>query len=138
MKIAILTTSSRTNYGGILQCYVLQTVLQGMGHEVEVIKWSDSYVFSFCDVLRGIYKKLINKIKGRNEYVWVQLRTYIIHRRIIRFIVKNIRFTNEKYYGGTDLECLSDSGFDVFIVGSDQVWRKEYALLKIELYYLSF
>ena len=138
MKIAILTTSSRTNYGGILQCYVLQTVLRRMGHEVEVVKWSDSYVFSFCDILGYMYKKIINRIRGKKEYVWVRLRTYIIHRRIIRFIVKNIKFTDKRYNDRTALEHLSDSEFDVFIVGSDQVWRKEYACLRIELYYLSF
>ena len=34
MKIAILTLPPRENYGGILQCYALQTVLERMGHEV--------------------------------------------------------------------------------------------------------
>lgn len=37
MKIAILTLPLHTNYGGILQCYALQTVLEGMGHQVTVI-----------------------------------------------------------------------------------------------------
>lgn len=34
MKIAIVTLPLHTNYGGILQAYALQTVLQQMGHEV--------------------------------------------------------------------------------------------------------
>ena len=34
MKIAILTLPLHTNYGGILQAYALQTVLERMGHEV--------------------------------------------------------------------------------------------------------
>lgn len=34
MKIAILTLPLHTNYGGILQAYALQTILQQMGHEV--------------------------------------------------------------------------------------------------------
>ena len=37
MKIAILTLPLHTNYGGILQCYALQTVLQRMGHKVRVL-----------------------------------------------------------------------------------------------------
>ena len=42
MKIAILTQPLHNNYGGILQCYALQTVLEGMGHQVTVInrKWA--------------------------------------------------------------------------------------------------
>lgn len=37
MKIGILTLPLHTNYGGILQAYALQTVLERMGHNVEVI-----------------------------------------------------------------------------------------------------
>ena len=36
MKIGILTLPLHTNYGGILQAWALQTVLQRMGHDVEV------------------------------------------------------------------------------------------------------
>lgn len=35
MKIAIITLPLNTNYGGILQAYALQTVLQRMGHDVQ-------------------------------------------------------------------------------------------------------
>ena len=35
MKIAIITLPLHTNYGGILQAYALQTVLQRMGHDVQ-------------------------------------------------------------------------------------------------------
>ena len=37
MRIGILTLPLHTNYGGILQAYALQTVLERMGHEVEII-----------------------------------------------------------------------------------------------------
>lgn len=37
MKIGILTLQLHTNYGGILQAYALQTVLERMGHEVVVL-----------------------------------------------------------------------------------------------------
>ena len=37
MKIGILTLPLHTNYGGILQAYALQTVLERMGHEVSLI-----------------------------------------------------------------------------------------------------
>ena len=36
-KIAILTQPLHSNYGGILQCYALQTVLERMGCEVTVL-----------------------------------------------------------------------------------------------------
>ena len=38
MRIGILTLNLHTNYGGILQAYALQTVLERMGHDVKVIR----------------------------------------------------------------------------------------------------
>lgn len=38
MKIGILTLPLHTNYGGILQAYALQTVLERMGHDVFVFQ----------------------------------------------------------------------------------------------------
>ena len=37
MKIGILTLPLHVNYGGILQAYALQTVLERMGHNVLVL-----------------------------------------------------------------------------------------------------
>ena len=40
MKIGILTFHSQLNYGGVLQCWALQTALEKMGHEVVIIdRW---------------------------------------------------------------------------------------------------
>lgn len=40
MRIGILTLPLHTNYGGILQAYALQMVLERMGHEVLVFNTS--------------------------------------------------------------------------------------------------
>ena len=37
MRVAILTLPLHINFGGILQCYALQTVLERMEHEVFVL-----------------------------------------------------------------------------------------------------
>ena len=37
MRIFLYTLPLHINYGGILQCYALQTVLRCMGHEVVVL-----------------------------------------------------------------------------------------------------
>ena len=37
MKIGIITFHWATNYGAILQSFALQTILQKMGHTVEII-----------------------------------------------------------------------------------------------------
>lgn len=42
MKIGILTFHSQLNYGGVLQCWALQTALERLGHEAVVVdRWLD-------------------------------------------------------------------------------------------------
>lgn len=38
MKIGILTQPLHSNYGGLLQCFALQTILKRLGHEAYVIR----------------------------------------------------------------------------------------------------
>ena len=73
MKIAILTQPLRTNYGGILQAYALQTVLQRRGHEVVVInrEYQDyPSIKLLCLRVGAILKSLLRRyILGKEEYI---------------------------------------------------------------------
>ena len=51
MRIGILTLPLHTNYGGILQAYALQTVLERMGHEVVIFDRPYQYKISFLKAL---------------------------------------------------------------------------------------
>lgn len=137
MKIAIITLPLHTNYGGILQAYALQTVLQRMGHDVQHLQpkvefhplhpaWKMPLVWS---------KRLLRKCFGGE---W-RLPIFEHPHRWIR------RYTDVFIYKYIEMRSLSDEewnaslakDYDVFIVGSDQVWRPCYAL-PIARYFLSF
>ena len=64
MRIAILTLPLHTNYGGILQAYALQTVLQRMGHEVTLL-----------DKDRDIRKSLFRQTLSYGKYL---LKRYLL------------------------------------------------------------
>lgn len=63
MKIAILTQPLYTNYGGILQCYALQTVLERMGHKVQVLtkpQYGRSYYIIYpLAVCKRLFKRFV-------------------------------------------------------------------------------
>lgn len=137
MKIAIITLPLNTNYGGILQAYALQTVLQRMGHDVQHLQpkvefhplhpvWKMPFVWS---------KRLLRKCFGGE---W-RLPVFEHPHRWIR------RYTDVFIYKHIEMRPLSDEewnaslakDYDVFMVGSDQVWRPCYAL-PLERYFLSF
>lgn len=108
MRIGILTMISN-NYGALLQCYALQTVLQSLGHEVIVVnrKWGKLNVsLSIFEKLKCIKNK-IQYILKNDPYENFRLRKLMLSKAILTY---------------EDLKKYSSS-FDVVIVGSDQVWN---------------
>ena len=128
MKIGILTLPLHTNYGGILQAYALQTVLERMGHEVVVFDrilpepslplWKCPFVYS---------KRLVNKLLGRKDDI-VFLEQYvskikpIIQQNTNKFIKIYIHRISFKTFA----KIPNANTFNAIIVGSDQVWRPIY------------
>ena len=66
MKVAILTLPLHTNYGGILQAYALQTVLEQLGHEVVVLEQEKQPEKMTLKRLLKLYiKRIIKNLIGR-------------------------------------------------------------------------
>lgn len=127
MKIGILTLPLHTNYGGILQAYALQTVLERMGHEVVVLNRDRKIYFPKHKQLVLYAKYLIKKYcLGRKLSPYKSANRKNSEREereqyTSAFIKKNIN-TYEIRSLGID----SPKNLDVFVVGSDQVWRHIY------------
>lgn len=133
MKIGILTQSINNNYGGILQNYALQTVLQRMGHEVVTLNW-DAYR---CDHAHEtlwqqfwlVIKTFVWRTIMRHElnYPWEQ-------KRFFYQLGTNNQAFNNKYlhlsewlWGKRQFRQYTiEQNLDILIVGSDQTWRPQY------------
>lgn len=123
MRIGILTLPLHTNYGGILQAYALQTILERMGHEVWVIHKNPrlkepefwEYIRRYCQKI-FLGKRIF--IKGEK---WSNKVSPILSKKTGIFIKNHIQcHTIESF------SQLEENDFNAIIVGSDQVWRKEY------------
>lgn len=139
MRIGILTLPLHTNYGGILQAYALQTVLERMGHEVVVIDKIENYhvnkiVYPFI-ILYRIIKKVIFKDKN------VQVFRESYGNKIEPIVRQNTNIFINKYIKRLEVykysEITQTNQFDAIIVGSDQVWRPLYNS-NIEDYFIGF
>lgn len=143
MKIAILTLPLHTNYGGIIQNYALQTILERMGHEVYTININyPKAKLSLVKFPFAISKRLVKKLMGQKNVVIFRERKVnkdkpIIEQYVRKFIDKNIHLT-QPCYTKRDLLKLNKEDFNTAIVGSDQVWRVPYAYPDIETYFLDF
>lgn len=126
MRIGILTLPLHTNYGGILQAYALQTVLERMGHEVVVFDTPNkAYLPPLWKLPLSMTKRVLLKGLGKVDRIFIEhhlnktrpvIAQYIqpfidnhIHRKVIR------KFTE-----------LKSQDYDAIVVGSDQVWRAIY------------
>lgn len=127
MKIGILTLPLHTNYGGILQAYALQTVLERMGHEVVVFNKRASFnvlplwkrpIYYGVRLLKKLF--LDHHIVIRREYV--EKKEYpIISQYVQQFIDTYIHCC-----WIDKLAEIKENDFDAFVVGSDQIWRPKY------------
>lgn len=133
MKIAILTLPLYANYGGILQCYALQTALERMGHDVKILS-RPQYGRSYCIIYPlAVCKRLFKRfILGKNVPIF-KAPYQIIRQHTNRFIRKNIHHYYKKVWNANIA-----SYFDAIVVGSDQVWRPIYYCRPIEEAFLSF
>jgi hypothetical protein len=124
MKIGIFTLPLHTNYGGILQAYALQTVLEREGHHVEVIDVAPPAPNLLLMPLRYL-KRFIKKILLGRGCVFIE-RKNRADKKIIR------KYTDgfiSKYIHQRAFRTLLDinpNDYDAIVVGSDQIWRKPY------------
>lgn len=126
MRIGILTLPLHTNYGGILQAYALQTVLERMGHNVIVLDRPYIFHISFWKKCIAYPKRLFCKyILQKNVIVRREKYTTLLNltkrKNTQKFIEKYIR--RKEICSFYDLDSNS---FDAIVVGSDQIWRPLY------------
>ena len=125
MKIGILSLPLDENYGGILQAYALQTTLQDLGHEVQVLNISTPGRINLWEKLVGIVRVVFKMLKNKTRY---SIRWWKGHECKLVLQQNTDVFIN-KYIQNRFCKALSEiteNEFDAIVVGSDQVWRKIY------------
>lgn len=131
MRIGILTQPLYTNYGGLVQCYALQTVLQRLGHETVILQREFDRQYTFRGGCIYYAKHIVKMLMGKREswhYVVAQEKRDYIAQNTYKFIEKNINPRSEYCYTTEQLaKEVERLNLDAIIVGSDQVWRPYYS-----------
>lgn len=119
-KIAILTQPLGRNYGGILQNYALQKVLQQNNFiPITINRWNN---YTATKWRLFIYYFKIEKIIFRSNF---------------RFLKQYIHLTKKLDSDSEFNKHFQEHDYDGIIVGSDQTWRPKYSP-NIYNYYLDF
>jgi len=138
MRIGILTLPLHTNYGGILQAYALQTVLERMGHEVCLIeKKRKPLQLSLWKAPLAYGKRIVKNIIGHPFPIFYEQKMNreepFVRQNTDLFIHKYIKFRIVD-----DFSEIKEHDYDAIIVGSDQIWRTIYFNNEIGCTYLDF
>ena len=122
MKIGILTFHRAHNYGAMLQCYALSTYLQDIGYDVQIIDYYPNYFRNeYRDHTLSSFIRL--PLRSKLSYLY----EYIFDGTMKRTRRKS--FNNFLSYlplsKSMDENNISYTGYDIIIIGSDQVWNKK-------------
>ena len=123
------------NFGGVLQFYALQKILNKSGYDTDIIFIKDNKKFM------NKYKKE-SKVKKIYHFLllpYILIKQHINHTTISKLLCERIIKTNifkEKYYSKTiKFKSSIANNYIAFICGSDQIWNPNFTR---EKYFLNF
>ncbi|MDR2409748.1 MAG: polysaccharide pyruvyl transferase family protein [Bacteroidales bacterium] len=148
MKIGILTLPFNNNYGGFLQEYALMTVLKRMGHDVWFIDLHRCPQRSVLKTHLSFIKRIIKRYLLRRRVFTLVPSKYDRHIELEKIIAGlYTRPFVDKYlcpkispvYSSEELMYIIKSiHFDVFVAGSDQIWRPQCMPFLLKTTYFDF
>lgn len=118
MKCGIITFHRAINFGAILQTYALQSSLEKLGVDCEVIDYRSEFIERYYQPLS------LNKLPNIKRVLAIVLKNGVIsenRQSFIDFSEKYLKRSTIIYKSKQDMK-KSNEKYDVFISGSDQVW----------------
>ena len=125
MKIGIFTQSLIANYGGVIQNFALQTILQRLGHKPYTIFYGQSNFKSWIIFwIKYVIKVIICKPQAIRRLSYTYLSD-VRCENFYKFIKSNIKTTKPFGWNIKSTDILP-CNFDAYVIGSDQTWRPAY------------
>lgn len=144
MKIRTITCHDVANYGAALQALALQTYFEKQGHDVRIIDYVPEYIKPYdiwkVNPASHLYKP--SKYFFAFKLFWA-LRKYI-HIRPTMKRLEAFKEFNDRYlkltchYSSYEELANNPPEADIYIAGSDQIWRTNLNNGKDPAFYLQF
>lgn len=131
LVIKTITCHNVYNYGATLQAYALQTYLQSLGNEVEIIDYAPRYHSWSCWNIPE--NSTVYKLASKNMFIhflyachrWIKHKretNLIREKKFDEFDKKYLRLTTKHYINYEQLKQDPPKA-DIYIAGSDQIWN---------------
>lgn len=127
MRIALLNLPVDDNYGGHLQRFALVSILENMGHVVVHLLVARSRKISYLKYLLVVLKRII-KFIFLKKHISIFAEFYAKKDPFVFY--PTVRVFYNRYINPSETiikyeDVKKNNFFDAYIVGSDQVWRKQ-------------
>lgn len=138
MKVGIITMHCPLNYGAVLQTYALQTYIESLGHQVEIVDYRPEYILIPKRLSYIGDKKYRRNIFLRIAYLALKFIPRIrATRNFGKFLREYINLSAHRYMSLADLEANAPD-YDMYVCGSDQIWNVCLPNGNDDAYFLSF
>lgn len=128
MKILLVTLHSQNNnFGSVLQANSLYQFINSLGHEIEILDYRPYYSNGAVNA-KAFLKKIITNV--------IFFPFFVIRSKRFNALIKQ-ESTTKRYNSYGELEKMEDT-YDLYMIGSDQVWNPHYLCGKDPAYYLKF
>jgi len=117
-KTGIVTLALADNYGAVLQSYSLYSYLNYHYAETEIIKFVPHFMIGRYSIISADFSSFGSLAKSILCGVWKLPVTGIKKIRFTLFRATVSKYSKKKY-----LLTIPDNGYDIYIVGSDQVFN---------------
>lgn len=141
-KAVVITLHYVNNFGSVLQTYATQSFFENIGFQTSIANYvRDNYRFEY--LAKDAYKRY----RKRKDFFSLPPIAFILYLRWRFIYKKQTRVFNsfrKKYLNISPLLSSLDSlasfykHYDLYVVGSDQVWNYEYNSGHIPEYFLEF
>ena len=138
--IITLPNETRYNYGGVLQNYALCAYLRNAGYEVRAVHCASYSPAN--EIILALHEKLGICLELQDGRISIRRESGVERqrdRRFREFVTKKIRPDVYQRYSEKTYRQLYER-YDIFIVGSDQVWNPFWAVNRktARTYFLNF
>jgi hypothetical protein len=119
LKIGILTLHDADNYGAILQAYALKKIIKQFNKgSVEIIDYKKPYIREVYKLVKLDRSSTVSCIRSLLENMILLPSRYFKKNKFRKFRKEYMDISAVKFFSSKDI-----SGYDIYIVGSDQVWN---------------
>lgn len=132
MKIGIITRHHMYHHGAILQAYSLQNILENMGYVVEMIDFRHvsyeraNWVIAFqpFSLIRTVsFTHFLKYSLTRIGWGCLNIDRHILRGTYYQIFIKKWMHYSPKTYHTHEELVESPPIYDVYITGSDQIWK---------------